>query len=77
MLAVRHPLISFQRPDFETNAELLVCEIRLVNKQKFSCAFFYRSPSTGVEYMKAFQHFLSKVAKLLFLGIFISLTLTG
>ena len=35
MLAVRHPLISIRRPDFETNAELLVCEIKPVNRMKF------------------------------------------
>ena len=35
MLAVRYPLISIRRPDFETNAELLVCEIKPVNRMKF------------------------------------------
>ena len=36
MLAVRHLLISIRRPDFETKAELLVCEIRPVNKMKLT-----------------------------------------
>ena len=63
MLAVGRSLQSVRRTDLETNAEILVCEIRPEAKKKFLCVVFYRPPSTNFEYMNCFKKFLRKASK--------------
>ena len=55
MLAVRKPLQSIRRVDLETDADILACEVRPIQKKKFLVVVFYRPPSTNDEYMKAFR----------------------
>ena len=43
MLALTSPLCSIRRSDQETNAELLVCEIRPQQQKKFYLQFFIGS----------------------------------
>ena len=63
MLAVGSTLQSVRRTDLETNAEILVCEIRPEAKKKFLCVVFYRPPSSKSEYMNCFKNFLRKASK--------------
>ena len=61
MLALRSPLCSIRRPDLETDAEHLVCEIR-PQQQKFLWTVFYLAPSTKLAHMKCFKRFLLNIS---------------
>ena len=61
LLAVRNNLFCFRREDLESNAEMLVCEIRPESKKKFLVIVFYRPPDTDLNYLKEFKNTLQLI----------------
>ena len=61
LLAVRNSLFCFRREDLESNAEMLVCEIRPESKKKFLVIVFYRPPDTDLNYLKEFKNTLQLI----------------
>jgi hypothetical protein len=69
-------ILSLRRKDLESNAEMVVCEIRLDSRKKLLVIVFYRPPDTDMNYIKEFKKSLqsiqnsNKFDQLLFCGDF-------
>ena len=62
LLVVRNTIPSLRRPDMETSAEIIVCELRPSCKKKILMAVFYRPPSSDCSYLAEFLKFLRKAS---------------
>ena len=63
LLAVRNTIPSLRRPDMETSAEIIVCELRPSCKKKILMAVFYRPPSSDCSYLSELTKFLRKASR--------------
>ena len=63
LFAVRNTIPSLRRPDMETSAEIIVCELRPSCKKKILMAVFYRPPSSDCSYLAEFTKFLRKASR--------------
>ena len=61
--AVRSTVPCVRRPDIETSAKIVVCELRPGCKKKILMAVFYRPPSSDYLYLKEFTKFLDQASK--------------
>ena len=63
LLAVRNTIPSLRRPDMETSAEIIVCELQPSCKKKILMAVFYRPPSSDCSYLSEFTKFIRKASR--------------
>ena len=63
LLAVRNTEPCVRRPDIETSAEIVVCELCPSCKKKILMAVFYCPPSDDYLYLKEFTKFLDQASK--------------
>ena len=63
LLAVRNTVPCVRRPDIETLAEIVVCELCPSCKKNILMAVFYRPPSSDYLYLKEFTKFLDQASK--------------
>ena len=61
-LAVKNRLPSIRRSDLETDAEILVCELRPDSRRKILAVVFYRPHDTDLEYLKQLKKTLLLLA---------------
>ena len=61
LLAVRNTILSLRRKDLESNAEMIVCEIRPECRKKLLVIVFYRPPDTDLNYIKEFKKSLQSI----------------
>ena len=62
-LAVKNRLPSIRRRDLETDAEILVCELRPDSRRKILAVVFYRPQDTDLEYLKQLKKTLLLASK--------------
>ena len=63
LLAVRENIFSMRRKDLETSAEIIVCEVRPVERKKIAVIVFYRPPDSDLQYIKEFKRSLQLVQR--------------
>ena len=52
-----------RKKDLETSAEIIVCEVRPVERKKIAVIVFYRPPDSDLQYIKEFKRSLQLVQR--------------
>ena len=52
-----------RRKDLETSAEIIVCEVRPVERKKIAVIVLYRPPDSDLQYIKEFKRSLQLVQR--------------
>lgn len=63
LLAVCDNILSIRRNDLESQAEMLVCEIRPNSKKKIEMIVFYRPPDLDLNYIKQLKESLQLIQR--------------